>query len=146
MNLVRNSKYRQGYFIPRNKEKFIGDKAIYRSGLELSFFRLCDESSNILKWGSESIIVPYISPLDNKIHRYFVDNYIVLKSGDVIKKYLIEIKPHKQTLPPSTKYRKKQHLIYEQKQWIVNNAKWESAREWAKKHGMEFKIITDKDI
>lgn len=146
MKLIRNSKYRQGYFIPKNKEKFIGDKAIYRSGLELKFFRLCDESPNIVKWGSESIIVPYISPFDGKVHRYFVDNYIVMKSGDTIKKYLIEIKPHKQTLPPNTKYRKKQHLMYEQKQWVVNNAKWDSAREWAKKHGMEFKIITDKDI
>ncbi len=111
----KRPKWRQGEFVPNNKEKFIGTKATYRSGLELKFFRFCDNNKNVLKWGSENVIVPYTSPLDGRVHRYYVDNYVVIKEGNDIKKYLVEIKPSKQTKPPQTKYRKKQHLLYEQK-------------------------------
>lgn len=143
---MSSKKYRQGVFTPKNGDKFIGTKAVYRSGLELKFFRFCDDNPNVLKWSSENVVVPYVSPLDGKVHRYFVDNYIMLKEGDDIKKYLIEIKPSKQTKPPTTKYKKKQHIIYEQRQWVVNSSKWESARKFAKKKGWEFIIITEKDL
>ena len=141
-----SSRYRQGIFRPKNKDKFIGTKAIYRSGLELKFMRFCDNNPNVLKWSSENVVVPYVSPFDNKTHRYYIDNFIMIKEGNIIKKYLIEIKPFRQTSPPKTKYRKKEHLIYEQKQWIINNSKWEAARKFAKRKGYEFKIITEKDF
>ena len=70
-------KWRQGVFTPTNSEKFIGSKAVYRSGLELKFFRFCDTNPNVLKWGSENVVVPYKSPLDNRVHKYYVDNYWV---------------------------------------------------------------------
>jgi hypothetical protein len=139
-------KYKQGIYKPINPTKFIGNTATYRSGLELRFFRFCDYNPNILKWSSESIVVPYISPLDNKVHRYFVDNFVVVKEGKAIKKYLVEIKPYKQTIPPSTKYRKQSHLLYEQAAWTVNQAKWSSAREYCKKHGFDFLILTEKEL
>ena len=72
MALRQSSKYRQGIFIPSNKEKFLGTKAIYRSGLELKFMRFCDNNPNVVKWGSENVIIPYISPLDGRGHRYYV--------------------------------------------------------------------------
>ena len=143
---MASKRYRQGVFVPKYQSKFIGSKAIYRSGLELKFFRFCDSNKNILKWSSEDVVVPYVSPIDGRVHRYFVDNYIMVKEGDVVKNYLVEIKPFKQTKPPTTKYRKKQHLIYEQKQWAVNTSKWESARKYAKQKGWEFIIITEKDL
>ena len=143
---MSSKKYRQGIFTPKNASKFIGTKAVYRSGLELKFFRFCDDNPNVVKWSSENVVVPYISPLDGKVHRYFVDNFIIIKEGDITKRYLIEIKPYKQTKPPTTKYKKKQHIIYEQKQWVVNNSKWESAKKFAKKKGWEFIIITEKDL
>ena len=74
-------KWRQGIFVPKNQDKFIGRKAVYRSGLELKFFRFCDSNPNVLKWGSENVIIPYRSPIDHKMHRYFVDNYIEIKEG-----------------------------------------------------------------
>ena len=89
---MMSSKYKQGIYKPINGNKFIGNTATYRSGLELRFFRFCDYNPNIIKWSSESIVVPYISPLDGKVHRYFVDNYIMVKEGNAIKIYLIEIK------------------------------------------------------
>ena len=141
-----NKRYRQGVFTPKKQDKFIGKKAIYRSGLELKFFRFCDDNPNILKWSSENVVVPYIHPVDGRVHRYFVDNYIKIREGENIKEYLVEIKPYRQTSPPTTKYKKKQHLLYEQKQWAVNQSKWKSARHFAKKQGWEFIIITEKDL
>jgi hypothetical protein len=139
-------KWRQGIFTPKNLNKFIGSKAVYRSGLELKFFRFCDDNPNVLEWGSENIIVPYISPLDNRAHRYYVDNYIAIKEGSEVVKYLVEIKPSKQTKPPTTKYRKRQHLIYEQKQYVINQAKWKAAKEFCKKKGFTFIILTEKEL
>ena len=139
-------KWRQGIFTPKNQDKFIGSKAVYRSGLELKFFRFCDDNPNVLEWGSENIIVPYISPLDNRAHRYYVDNYIAIKEGLEVVKYLVEIKPSKQTKPPTTKYRKRQHLIYEQKQYVINQAKWKAAKEFCKKKGFTFIILTEKEL
>jgi len=139
-------KWRQGIFTPKNQDKFIGSKAVYRSGLELKFFRFCDDNPNVLEWGSENIIVPYISPLDNRAHRYYVDNYIAIKEGSEVVKYLVEIKPSKQTKPPTTKYRKRQHLIYEQKQYVINQAKWKAAKEFCRKKGFTFIILTEKEL
>ncbi len=139
-------KWRQGIFVPNNQDKFIGTKATYRSGLELKFFRFCDNSANVLKWGSENVIIPYRSPLDNRAHKYFVDNLVIIKEDDQIKKYLVEIKPYKQTKKPQTKYRKKSHLIYEQRAYITNQAKWSAAREYCKKCGYTFIIITEKEL
>lgn len=141
-----SSNYRQGKFIPINKDKFIGAYANYRSGLELKFMRFCDNNPNVIKWGSENVVVPYISPLDGKVHRYYVDNFVIIKEGNLIKNYLIEIKPSKQTQPPKTKYKNKAHLIYEQSTWVVNSAKWAAARELCKKKGFEFLILTEKDL
>ena len=139
-------KWRQGIFVPKNQNKFIGTKATYRSGLELKFFRFCDNNSNVLKWCSENVVVPYKSPLDNRIHKYYVDNLVIIKEGEEIKKYLVEIKPYKQTKKPQTKYRKKSHLIYEQRAYITNQAKWEAARDYCKKCGYTFIIITEKEL
>jgi hypothetical protein len=146
MKLIKNNKYRQGIFVPTNKQKFIGTQAIYRSGLELKFMRFCDTNDNIIKWGSENVVIPYISPLDNKVHRYYVDNFVVIKEGSKIKQYLVEIKPSKQLLPPKTKYKNKEHLIYEQTMYLKNQSKWQAAREFCKKKNMEFIIITEKEL
>lgn len=144
--IKKNPRFIQGIFIPRNKEKFLGSKAIYRSSLELRFMKFCDSNENVVKWGSENVIIPYLNPLDGKIHRYFVDNFVMIKEGNVTKKYLVEIKPSSQLSPPTTKYRKKSNLIYEQTMFITNKAKWQAAREWCNKKGLEFIIITEKQL
>ena len=139
-------KWRQGIFVPKNPNKFIGSKAIYRSGLELKFFRFCDDNKNVVKWGSENVIVPYYSPLDNKGHRYYVDNYIEILEGNKLTKYLVEIKHSRETKPPKTKYRNRKHLLYEQKTFVTNQAKWEAARKFSKKKGYKFIILTEKEL
>ena len=142
----KNKKYRQGLFVPNNKDKFIGERAVYRSGLELKFFRFCDNNPKVLRWGSENIKIPYYNPLTKRTHRYHIDNYVVIKEGDKITKYCVEIKPYKQTKPPTTKYRKREHLLYEQKQYVTNQAKWVAARKYCDGRNYKFLILTENEI
>lgn len=142
------SAYKQGIYKPEQPTKYTGNyPIIYRSGLELSFFRWCDRNKKILEWSSESVVLPYISPKDGKTHRYFVDGRIKLETSKGIKDYLIEIKPYKQTLPPTKHGNKKRStILYESIQYAVNNSKWSSAKEWCKKNNHEFMILTEKDL
>lgn len=143
------TQFKQGIYKPRNPNKYIGQGfPTYRSGWELKFFRWADMNENILHWGSENIIVPYISPIDQKVHRYFVDNFIVFKDKDGNKKkFLIEIKPSKQVSKPEVNNRKKKStMLYEQTMWVTNQAKWEAAKKWAEKKGYQFIILTEKEL
>ena len=147
LNLNRNTNYKQGFFYPRNLDKFVGkeNKAIYRSGLELEYFRILDKNPNVLKWGSEEVVVPYF--FENKWHKYYVDLFVVFKFGESVKKYFIELKPYAQTVEPKVSKRKKQmSMLYEAKQWAKNQAKWKAATDFAKKNGWEFHILTEKDL
>ena len=121
LNLNRNTNYKQGFFYPRNLDKFVGkeNKAIYRSGLELDYFRILDKNPNVLKWGSEEVVVPYF--FENKWHKYYVDLFVIFKFGESVKKYFIELKPYSQTVEPKVSKRKKQmSMLYEAKQWAKN--------------------------
>lgn len=142
----KDPRFKQGIFYPQNRSKCLNSKAIYRSSLELMFFRFCDTNPKVVKWSSESVIVPYFSQLDKKVRRYYVDNYVEIKEGDSVTKYLVEIKPSNQTQPPKTKYRKSKHLLYEQNQWKINNDKWAAAKKYAEERGYKFLILTEKDL
>ena len=51
----------------------------------------CDTNNAVIEWGSEEIIIPYLSPWDGRIHRYFPDFYIKIKQHNgSIKKFVIE--------------------------------------------------------
>jgi len=142
-------KYKQGVFNPKNKTKYKGiTPIIFRSGLELKYMRWCDDSSSVLEWGSESVVIPYIKPIDGKVHKYYVDFDIVVKNKEGnIQKYLIEIKPYKQTIPPTTTPTKnKMRLLKEQVTYATNLSKWTAAQQWCKKLGYEFLIVTDRDL
>lgn len=144
-----NSKYTQGVYGPINPEKYKGTLPIvYRSSLEKKVFYLLDTSNKISSWGSETIVVPYISPVDSKVHRYFTDvHFKFTDSNGKMIKYLVEIKPFRQTLKPVKTPRKHQKtFLRESYTWAVNQAKWEAADAWAKKNGYIFKIITEKDM
>jgi hypothetical protein len=126
----KNPNYKQGIFKPTNPLKYKGSfPVVYRSGLELQVFRWMDNNVNVTSWGSESVVIPYQSPLDGRVHRYFPDLVAHLNSRDgTIKKLLIEIKPERQTLPPINTGRKApKTMMYEQVQYAVNQKKWEAA-------------------
>lgn len=109
--------------------------------------RWADHNPNVLKWGSENVIIPYFHPIDKKYRRYFVDNYVVIREGEVITKYLIEIKPSKQTVPPTThKNKKPSTVLYENISYAVNISKWEAAQKFCKQKGYKFLILTEKEL
>ena len=141
--------YYQGKYKVKNYQKYKGDptNVIYRSSWELKFLKYCDLNDNVLEFGSEEVIVPYMSPLDNRIHRYFPDFYIkVRESTGQIKKYLIEVKPFKQTVEPQVKKRKTKGYIYEVYEYARNQAKWKAAREFCKDRLWEFKVLTENEL
>jgi hypothetical protein len=139
----------KGKYRVNNVEKYKGDitNIVYRSLWELRFMKWCDSSKSVIEWGSETIIIPYISPIDKRIHRYFVDFYIKVKTNsNAIEKYLVEIKPERFTKPPSIPERKTKRFIDEVFQYGVNDAKWKAAFEFCKDRNMKFIILTEKDL
>ena len=139
----------KGRYNPVNPKKYKGNpqNIIYRSLWERKFMVYCDTNDKVLEWGSEEIIIPYISPWDSKVHRYFPDFYIKVKqsSGD-LKKFIIEVKPKKQTRPPKPVVRKTKRWINEVRTFGINEAKWKHAKEWCKDNDMEFKILTEEEL
>ena len=134
---------------PSYPKKYKGDpnNIICRSTWERKFCRYCDLNENIISWASEEFFIPYVSPLDNKVHRYFPDYLIkVREQNGETKTYLIEVKPKKQTKPPVKKSRATKSFIYETKTYAVNQAKWKAAKEWCDDRKIEFKIITEDEL
>jgi hypothetical protein len=107
--------------------------------------RWFDTSPNVIKWGSESIVIPYIKPTDGKVHKYFTDfNVTIIDGSGTTRKYVIEVKPYKQTIPPKKHGNKKpKTLLYEQITYAINRAKWDAAEELCSKHGYIFSYITE---
>ena len=140
----------RGKYKPENPNKYVGNYAniIYRSLLERRFMVFCDRNPNILKWASEEMAIPYISPMDNRVHRYYVDFIIEVKEKEEkIKTYLVEIKPHRQcTEPKATKSKSRRTFLKEIATWSINTSKWKAATEFASKHNWEFKLITEKNL
>ena len=140
----------KGRYSPQNPKKYTGNprNIIYRSLWERKFMVYCDQSDNILEWGSEEVVIPYVSPLDGRVHRYFPDFYIKVKqSNGGLKKYIIEVKPKVQCSPPNpNQSRRTKRWLSEVKTWGVNEAKWKYATEWCSDKGMEFKILTEDDL
>ena len=139
----------KGRYNPVNPKKYKGNShnIIYRSLWERKFMVYCDTNDKVLEWGSEEIIIPYISPWDSKVHRYFPDFYIKVKqSSGNIKKFIIEVKPKKQTRPPKPVVRKTKRWINEVRTFGINEAKWKHATKWCKDNDMEFKILTEEEL
>ena len=139
----------KGKFQPKNSQKYNGDptKIIYRSLWERKFMKFCDDKKNILQWSSEEVIVPYRSPIDNRMHRYYVDFLVTSINRNGIKEtLLIEVKPKRQCKPPKKKSRVTRGYIKEVKAWGINSAKWEAATEYAENRGWKFIILTEDDL
>ena len=139
----------KGKYKPLRPYKYKGNptKVTYRSLWERKFMQYCDDSMNILEWASEEMFVWYKSPVDNRAHRYFPDFYIkVRESTGVIKKYIIEVKPKRQTKPPAKPKRQTRGYLREAFEYAKNKAKWKAANEWCLDRGYEFKVLTEKEL
>lgn len=133
----------KGRFIPKNPDKYVGNPnaIFFRSSWELAFMRWLDANTAVLKYGSEEIAIPYVSPLDGRVHKYFPDMVVMYRDtqGNV-KKELIEIKPYKETIPTKKSTPQELQVI------AVNHAKWKFAKEWAQRNGAEFRVLTEREL
>ena len=127
-----------GRFLPKNPQKYRGNPTniIYRSTWERRVMNWLDTTENIVEWGSEELIIPYRSPTDGKIHRYFPDFYVKVRQKDAtIRVMILEIKPHKQTIEPVKKSRVTKQYIQEVVTYGTNQAKWKAATEFCAEIG-----------
>jgi hypothetical protein len=141
----------KGKYQPSFPKKYKGNPTniVYRSLWERTFMKYCDTNENILEWFSEEICVAYFDPTTSKIR--FIDTSQTFISKlkrvmDQIKKYIIEIKPKKQTVEPIPQKRKTKGYIYEVYEYAKNQAKWKAAEEWCADRGYEFKVLTEDDL
>ena len=136
-------KWAQGFFTPKNAQKYIGKRTPrYRSGWELTFMTFCDTNSNVLYWASESMIVPYLHPFTGKPTNYIPDFFVVYenKFGKKIAE-VVEIKPKKQSLIESKVASAKDRMVV-----AINHAKWRAANAYCKAQGFTFRVITEDDL
>jgi|SRR6185312_15489408 len=139
----------RGKWKPRNPAKYRGDihNITYRSSWELKAFNWCDTRDNVLTWSSEETIIPYKSPVDGQIHRYFVDLKFTIRNKDgTVTTYLAEIKPKKFTQKPTTPTRKSKKYLEECIMFATNEAKWEAATKFCQRKGYKFIILTEKEL
>ena len=136
-------------FKPSNPQKYQGNpnNIICRSSWERHFCNYCDTNPSIIRWASEEFSIPYVSPADGKVHRYYPDFLIEVKeTSGKIKKYVVEVKPKKQTQEPKKPKRITKSYIYEATTYAVNQAKWKAASEFCLDNGVEFKVITEDEL
>lgn len=141
----------KGIYKVKNPLKYKGDfkNCVFRSLWERKFMKYCDDNKNVLFWSSEEVRIPYRSPLDGKIHYYFVDFWMRVKTKDgSVKTYLVEIKPEKQTKPPVIEENKKitPSKVKQIKTYALNTEKWKAAKNFSKEKGWEFLILTEKHL
>ena len=139
----------KGKYRPSHPKKYKGDPTgiIFRSLWERKFMVYCDQNKNVLEWASEEIALPYRSPVDNKVHRYFPDFYMKIKeTNGAIKNYVIEVKPLKQCSPPKKPKRQTKGYMREAYEYAKNQAKWQAAKEFCDDRQWEFKVVTEKEL
>jgi hypothetical protein len=146
---MKNQKmYYRGFYKVKNPHKYRGDpnNVVYRSSWELNVLKWLDNNPSVLWFASEELPIPYVSPVDNKVHRYFPDFIVRIKRKDGQEQTsILEVKPYKQTLMPSNRRKTKQYL-FEVAQYAVNQAKWKAADLFCKEHGWQFQLITEKEL
>jgi hypothetical protein len=142
-------KYHQGYFRPRHPHKYRGDvnNIVYRSSWEKRFLEWCDVNPSVVAYHSEETVVPYICKTDGLLHKYYVDIRIAIKDQNgKISQYLVEIKPHGQTIPPKYPGKQTKRYIEEVSTFVKNQSKWEAATRYATERNMKFIILTEKEL
>jgi hypothetical protein len=141
--------YVQGFYTPRNPEKYIGDKTqiIFRSSWERRIFIWADNNESVLEWSSEPFPIQYFDQSTNKIRRYFPDLFVKIRNKEgIIKNYLIEVKPEKQTKSPKKGRKKTATYLNEVATYQKNLSKWQQAEKFCESNNMIFKLVTERDL
>jgi hypothetical protein len=138
-----------GKFSPKNPTKYLGDPTniIYRSLWERRVMVHLDENPGVMKWSSEEVVIPYLSPVDNRWHRYFPDFYVQTKNKQgMLESRILEVKPKSQAVAPKAKKRVTKQYIQEVMTYGINEAKWKAATEYCKDRNWKFMVLTEDDL
>jgi len=133
---------------PMFPQKYKGKYPIVsRSSWELQFMKWCDANPNILQWSSESVKIPYYDPVKQRQRRYYPDFWLKVKckDGNTVK-WVVEVKPYKESVPPKPGKKTNKTRIYEAKTYKTNQAKWRAAVDYCGKMGFKFKILTEREL
>lgn len=138
----------KGMFRPTNPKKYKGDpnNVIYRSSWELKLMLYLDRHPEVVQWSSEEIVIPYRSPIDGRLHRYFPDFYVRKNVNGKIETLLIEVKPKVQTKPPTVQKKRTKKYINEVMTWGINEAKWKAAKLYCEDRDWKFVLMTEKEL
>lgn len=139
----------KGFFKPSNPAKYKGDPSniVYRSSWELKFMRYLDAHGDVLEWSSEEFSIPYRSPVDGALHRYFPDFKVKKKNPSGIEEtVVVEIKPAKETKPPTVQTKKTKQYLREVYTWGINSAKWKAAEAYCSDRKWKFMIMTEREL
>lgn len=138
----------QGFFRPNFPNKYKGNpkNIVYRSQWEFKYMRELDNDPNVLAWSSEELAIPYISPKDNRVHRYFPDMIVKRKTPKGVITEMIEIKPKAQTRPPKRGKKTTNKYLVEVLTYGINISKWKSAEKYCEERGWVFRILTEKEL
>jgi hypothetical protein len=141
--MAYKSKYK-----PKNPQKYVGnpDNIICRSLWERTFCKYLDENSNVIRWSSEELQIPYVSPVDNKVHMYYPDFLFEVKKENEIETIVVEIKPDKQTKEPKRGEKSNRTFLTEMVQYQINKSKWDSASKFCSKNGWKFMVLTENNL
>ena len=144
----RRGKIQQGYYSCRHPEKYVGDrsKIVFRSSWEFKFLRWCDNTQSVKRFSSEPISIPYLCPVDRKVHQYFVDFWIEMQDeAGNFSRWLIEVKPERHLIIPEEPKRQTivsmTNHINQVKRVLKNLAKFQAARNFAKMQNMKFGVL-----
>jgi hypothetical protein len=131
-------------YIPMNPHKYCGSYPIIcRSTWEQRMCGWFDFNKDVLEWSSEGHRIRYIDPTTGKNRIYYPDFYVMFKNR---KKFIVEVKPLKDIrMPKRGKKSQRTLMIYEQT-ISINQAKFKAAKQYCKKLGMEFIVLTEKDL
>lgn len=136
------SKYANGKYTIKNREKYVGRKEpTYRSSWEFSFMQFCDNNPSVLQWASEPFMIPYRNPLTGK-NTIYVPDFMMVYVDREQKKHaeVVEVKPTKETNFESARSVRDRAAV------ALNMAKWTAAQEFCKSYGMRFRVVTENDI
>ena len=138
-----------GKFSPKNTNKYLGDPTNiwYRSLWERRVMVHLDGNPNVIEWSNEEIVIPYLSPVDGKWHRYFPDFFVRIKNREGLTEAMIlEVKPKSQSVPPKVQNRVTKRYIREVVTYGINEAKWKAADEYCKDRKWKFMVITEDQL
>jgi len=135
------------------KAKYRGDpnNICLRSSWEKDFFFAIIKNDAVLEVGSEEVVIPYVLRTDGTRHRYFMDFHFKIKNRkNEIKRYVVEVKPYKQTQPPVKPKRKTKKSVLNYRKavqtYVKNICKWEATINWCYQYGYEFRFLTENPM